>query len=129
MPLLNLPEEILFFILEFTILPLEPKLSLPEPKSLLTCSSIHRVGFPILHQSILRRFNPQALKVKSTILSLVLREPRLVCHIRYLYSSAVLVSWLPVFKLTLTRAASSAFAYYIQGCGYLVQVRQEQERA
>ena len=96
MPLLDLPEEILFLILESAILPLEPRLSLPQPQSLLTCRTIHRIGFPILYQSILLRSNPQALKVKSTILSLVLREPRLVCHIRHLYSSA-LVSWLPVF--------------------------------
>jgi hypothetical protein len=93
MPLLDLPEEILFVILESAILPLDPSLSLPEPQSLLTCRTIHRIGLPILYQSIILRSNPQALSVESTILS----QPKLVCHIRHLYSSA-LVSWLPVFR-------------------------------
>jgi len=93
MPLLGLPEEILFVVLESAILPLDPRLSLPEPHSLLTCRTIHRIGLPILYQSILLRSNSQALRVESTILS----QPRLVYHIRHLYSSA-LISWLPVFR-------------------------------
>jgi hypothetical protein len=93
MSLLDLPEEILFVILESAILPLDPRLSLPEPQSLLTCRTIHRIGLPILYQSILLRSNPQALSVESTILS----QPKLVCHIHHLYSSAR-VSWLPVFR-------------------------------
>lgn len=93
MLLLDLPEEILFVILESAILPLDPRLSLPEPQSLLTCRTIHRIGLPILYQSILLQSNPQALRVESTILS----QPKLVCHIRHLYSSD-LVTWLPVFR-------------------------------
>ena len=93
MLLLDLPEEILFAILEFAILPLDPRLSLPEPQSLLTCRTIHRIGLPILYQSILLRSKPQALKVEHAILS----QPKLVCHIRHLYSSAR-VSWLSVFR-------------------------------
>ena len=93
MLLLDLPEEILFAILEFAILPLDPRLSSPESQSLLTCRTIHRIGLPILYQSILLRSNPQALKVENTILS----QPELVCHIRHLYSS-VRVSWLSVFR-------------------------------
>ena len=93
MLLLDLPEEILFAILEFAILPFDPRLSSPEPQSLLTCRTIHRIGLPILYQSILLRSNPQTHKVESTILS----QPKLVCHIRHLYSS-VRVSWLSVFR-------------------------------
>lgn len=90
--LLDLPEEILSVVLESAILPLDPRLSLPEPQPLLTCRAIHRIGLPILYRSILLRSFPQALKVERTILS----QPELVCHIRHLYSSA-LTSWLPVF--------------------------------
>ena len=93
MLLLDLPEEILFVILESAILPLDPRQSLPEPQSLLTCRTIHRIGLPILYQSVLLRSDPQALKVENTILS----QPKLVCHIRHLYSSA-LVSWVSVFR-------------------------------
>jgi hypothetical protein len=93
MLLLDFPEEILFVVLESAILPLDPRLSLPEPQSLLTCRTIHRIGLPILYQSILLRSNSQALRVESTILS----QPKLVCHIRHLYSSA-LTSWLAVFR-------------------------------
>ena len=93
MLLLDLPEEILFAILEFAILPLDPRLSSPEPQSLLTCRTIHRIGLPILYQSILLRSKPQALKVEHAILS----QPKLVCHIRHLYSLR-LVPWLPVFR-------------------------------
>ena len=93
MLLLDLPEEILFVILESAILPLDPRLSSPEPQPLLTCRTIHRIGLPILYQSILLRSNPQAFKVKNTLLS----QPKLVCYIRNLYSSA-LVSWLSVFR-------------------------------
>ena len=93
MLLLDLPEEILFVILESAILPLDPRLPLSEPQSLLTCRTIHRIGLPILYQSILLRSNSQALKVKNAILS----QPKLVCHIRHLYSSA-LVAWLPILR-------------------------------
>ena len=93
MPLLDLPEEILFLILESAILPSEPRLSLPEPQSLLTCRTIHRVGLPVLYQSILLKSVSQAESVESTILS----QPKLVRHIRHLYSLP-LISWLPVFR-------------------------------
>jgi hypothetical protein len=93
MLLLDLPEEILFVVLESAIIPLDPRLSLPDPQSLLTCRTIHRIGLPILYQSILLRSNSQALRVESTILN----QPKLVCHIRHLYSSA-LTSWLSVFR-------------------------------
>ncbi|KAI9465855.1 hypothetical protein BJY52DRAFT_492708 [Lactarius psammicola] len=92
MLLLDLPEEILFVILQSAILPLDPRLFLPEPQSLLTCRTIHRIGLPILYQSILLRSIPQARGVERTIHS----QPKLVYHIRHLYSSA-LTSWLPVF--------------------------------
>jgi hypothetical protein len=92
MQLLDLPEEILFVILESAILPLDPRSSLPEPQSLLTCHTIHRIGLPILYRSILLQSNPQAHRVESTILS----RPKLVSHIRHLYSLAQ-VLWLPVF--------------------------------
>ena len=92
MLLLDLPEEILFVVLESAILPLDSRLSLPEPQSLLTCRTIHRIGLPILYQSILLRSNSQALKVERTILS----RPKLAHHIRHLYSSAP-TSWLAVF--------------------------------
>ena len=93
MPLLDLPEEILFVVLESAILPSDSRLSLPEPQSLFTCRTIHRIGLPILYQSILLRSTQQALKVESTILS----RPELVHHIRHLYSSAP-ASWLAVFR-------------------------------
>jgi len=93
MPLLGLPEEILFVVLEFAILPLNPRLSLPEPQPLLTCRTIHRIGLPILYRSILLRSQSHALIVESTILS----QPKLVCHIRHLYSSA-LISWTSLFR-------------------------------
>jgi hypothetical protein len=93
MPLLDLPEEILFLILESAILPSDPRLSLPDSQSLLACRTIHRVGLPILYQNILLRSISQAESVESTILS----QPKLVCHIRNLYSLP-LVSWLPVFR-------------------------------
>ena len=93
MLLLDFPEEILFVVLESAILPLDPRLCLPDPQSLLTCRTIHRIGLPILYQSILLRSNSQALRVESTILS----QPKLVYHIRHLYLSA-LTSWLAVFR-------------------------------
>ena len=93
MPLLDLPEEILFVVLESAILPSDSRLSLPEPQSLFTCRTIHRIGLPILYQSILLRSTQQALKVENTILS----RPELVHHIRHLYSSAP-ASWLDVFR-------------------------------
>jgi hypothetical protein len=93
MPLLDLPEEILFLILESAILPSEPSLSLPDPQSLLACRTIHRVGLQILYQNILLRSISQADSVLSTILS----QPKLVCHIRHLYSIN-LVSWLPIIR-------------------------------
>ena len=93
MPLLNLPEEILSLILESAILPPEPRISLPEPQSLLACRTTHRVGLPILYQSILLKSVSQAESVESTILS----QPKVVSHIRHLYSLP-LVSWLPVFR-------------------------------
>ncbi len=92
MPLFDLPEEILFAVLKLVVLPLDPRLSLPEPQSLLTCRTFHRIGLPILYQSILLRSVPQAVKVERTILS----QPKLVCHIRHLYAPAP-ISWLPVF--------------------------------
>src|SRR6266702_996990 len=92
MLLLDLPEEILFVVLESAILPLDPRLSLPEPQSLLTCRTIHRIGLPILYQSILLRSISQALRVEHTIRT----QPKLVYHIRHLYASA-LSWWLPVF--------------------------------
>ena len=93
MPLLNLPEEILSLILESAILPPEPRISLPEPQSLLACRTIHRVGLPILYQSILLKSVSQAESVESTILS----QPKVVSHIRHLYSLA-LASLLPIFR-------------------------------
>jgi hypothetical protein len=93
MPLLDLPEEILFLILESAILPSDPRLSLPDSQSLLACRTIHRVGLPILYQNILLRSISQVESVERTILS----QPKLVCHIRNLYSLP-LVSWLPVFR-------------------------------
>ena len=98
MLLLVLPEEVLLVVLGSAILPSDPRLSLPEPQSLLTCRTIHRIGLPILYQSILLRSNLQALKVERTILS----RPELVHHIRHLYSSA------PTFWLTVFRAISDA---------------------
>ena len=93
MPLLDLPEEILFVVLEFAILPSNSRLSLPEPHSLLTCRTIHRIGLPILYQSILLRSTQQARKVESTILS----RPEFAHHVRHLYSAA-LTWWLDVFR-------------------------------
>ncbi|KAH9050241.1 hypothetical protein EDB84DRAFT_592969 [Lactarius hengduanensis] len=92
MLLLDLPEEILFVVLESVILPSDSRLSLPDPHSLLTCRTIHRIGLPILYQSILLRTISQTRSVERTIL----RQPKLAYHIRHLYASA-LTLWLPVF--------------------------------
>ncbi|KAH9067877.1 hypothetical protein EDB87DRAFT_1827834 [Lactarius vividus] len=92
MPLLDLPEEILFVVLESVILPSDSRLSLPDPHSLLTCRTIHRIGLPILYQSILLRTISQTRCVERTIL----HRPKLAYHIRHLYVSA-LTLWLPVF--------------------------------
>ncbi|KAF8266227.1 hypothetical protein EI94DRAFT_1701890 [Lactarius quietus] len=79
MPLLDLPEEILFLILESAILPVDPRSSLPEPQSLLTCRTIHRIGSPSYI-----RVSYSDLTRKLTVFKVL--------------SSASRIYWLPVFR-------------------------------
>jgi hypothetical protein len=73
--LVDLPEEILEIILEYALTP--PRLS-----PLLSCRTLHRIGFPILYHTLL------LLPTASELIQRTLLEhPTFVRHVRNVYSS------------------------------------------
>jgi hypothetical protein len=94
MQLLDLAEEILVLILESSIRPTDPRVSIPNAESLLTCRTFHHIGLPILYRTLLLKTSSNAEHVRRTLLE----RPTLVRHARHLYSR-VTTSWLqPVLR-------------------------------
>lgn len=94
MQLLGLPEELLVDILELTIPPLQPRVSLPDPRSLLTCRTLYRIGLPILYRTLLLKSSPGANLIRRTLLE----RPALVRHVCHLYSKVTTLSLLLVLR-------------------------------
>jgi len=92
--LLNLPEEILLFILELAIPPADPRVSLPNSGSLLTCRALHRIGLPILYRTLILKSSLNASHVQRTLLE----RPTLVRYVRNLYSRAPMLRLLLVLR-------------------------------
>jgi hypothetical protein len=88
MPLLGLPEELLVIILKLTVPPLQPQLSLPDSRSLLTCSTLYRIGLPILYRTLLLKSSSGADLIRRTLLE----RPALVRHVHHLYSKVTALS-------------------------------------
>ena len=101
MQLLDLPEEILDFILGLAIPPLNPRESFPESQSLLTCRTLHRIGLPILYRILLLQ-SSNAECVRRTLLE----RPTLIRHVRHLYSTATTL-WLHLVLRAIGRAKGS----------------------
>ena len=102
MQLLDLPEEILVLILESSIRPRDPQLSLPNAQSLLTCRSFHRIGLPILYRTLLLKSSWNAEHVRRSLLE----RPTLVHHVRHLYSR-VTTFWLQLVLRAIGHAKGS----------------------
>jgi hypothetical protein len=102
MQLLAFPEEILVLILEFSIQPLDPRVSLPDSQSLLACRTFHRIGLPILFRTILLKRNSNAQLVRRSLLE----RPALVRHVRHLYSR-VTTFWLQLVLRAVGHAEGS----------------------
>jgi hypothetical protein len=91
MQLVDLPEEILFVILEYVIVPLHRSF-IPRVPPLLTCRTIHRIGLPILYRTLLVPSHRVADLIQRTLLA----HPTLVRHVRNVYSTAKTMQFLPV---------------------------------
>ena len=102
MQLLGLPEEILVLILESTIRPSDPRVSLPDSQSLLTCRTFHRIGHPILYCTLLLKSSSNAELVRRSLLE----RPALVRHVRHLYST-VTTFWLQLVLRAIGHAEGS----------------------
>ena len=102
MRLLGLPEEILVLILESAIRPSDPRHTLPNAQSLLTCRTFHRIGHPILYRTLLLKSSSNAELVRRTLLE----KPTLVCHVRHLYSR-VTTFWLQLVLRAIHHAEGS----------------------
>jgi hypothetical protein len=94
MPLLGLPEELLVVILELTILPSRPRITLPDSQSLLTCRTLYRIGLPILYRTLLLKSSSSAVLLRRTLLE----RPTFVRHVRHLYSKVTTLSLLLVLR-------------------------------
>ncbi|KAH9965248.1 hypothetical protein BC827DRAFT_1265274 [Russula dissimulans] len=92
--LLDLPEEILLFVLELAIPPADPRVSLPNSGSLLTCRALHRIGLPILYRTLILKSSLNASYVQRTLLE----RPTLVRYVRHLYSRAPMLRLLLVLR-------------------------------
>ena len=102
MKLLDLPEEILVLILESSIRPTDPRVSLPNPESLLACRAFHRIGLPILYCTLLLKTSWNAEHVRRSLLE----RPTLVRHVRHLYSR-VTTFWLQLVLRAIGHANGS----------------------
>lgn len=102
MQLLDLPEEILVLILELSIRPVDPRVSLPNAQSLLTCRTFHRIGLPILFRTLLLKSSWNAERVRRSLLE----RPTLVHHVRHLYSR-VTTFWLQLVLRAIGHAKGS----------------------
>jgi hypothetical protein len=102
MHLLSLPEEILVLILESTIRPVDPRVSLPNSQSLLTCRTFHRIGLPILYRTLLLKYSLNAELVRRSLLE----RPALVRHVRHLFSR-VSTFWLQLVLRAIGHAEGS----------------------
>lgn len=102
MQLLELPEEILVLILELSIRPIDPRVSLPDAQSLLTCRTFHRIGLPILYRTLLLKTSWNAEHVRRSLLE----RPTLIHHVRHLYSR-VTTFWLQLVLRAIGRARGS----------------------
>jgi len=94
MQLLEVPEEILLFILELTIRPADPRVCLPDSTSLLTCRTFHRIGLPILYRTVLLKSASNATLVCHTLVE----QPSLVRHVCHLYSRVSTLGLLLVLR-------------------------------
>jgi hypothetical protein len=102
MQLLDLAEEILVLILESSIRPTDPRVSLPNAESLLTCRTFYRIGLPILYRTLLLKTSSNADLVRRTLLE----RPTLVRHVRHLYSR-VTTFWLQLVLRAIGHAKGS----------------------
>jgi len=102
MQLLELAEEILVLILESSIRPIDPRVSLPNAQSLLTCRTFYRIGLPILYRTILLKSSWNAEHVRRSLLE----RPTLVHHVRHLYSR-VTTFWLQLVLRAISHAKGS----------------------
>ena len=102
MQLLDFPEEILVLILEATIRPIDPRVSLPNAQSLLTCRTFHRIGLPILYRTLLLKTSWNAEHVRRSLLE----RPTLVHHVRHLFSR-VTTFWLQLVLRAIGHAKGS----------------------
>jgi hypothetical protein len=94
MHLLGLPEELLVVILELTIPPLQPRVFLPDSRTLLTCRTLYRIGLPILYRTLLLKSSSGADLIRRTLLE----RPALVRHVCHLYSKVTTLSLLLVLR-------------------------------
>jgi hypothetical protein len=94
MHLLGLPEELLVAILELTIPPLQPRVFLPDSRTLLTCHTLYRIGLPILYRTLLLKSPSGADLIRRTLLE----RPALVRHVCHLYSKVTTLSLLLVLR-------------------------------
>ena len=102
MQLLDLPEEILVLILEFSIRPIDPRVSLPDAQTLLICRTFHPIGLPILYRTLLLKSSWNAEHVRRSLLE----RPTLVHHVRHLYSR-VATFWLQLVLRAIGHAKGS----------------------
>ncbi|KAF8483531.1 hypothetical protein DFH94DRAFT_690018 [Russula ochroleuca] len=102
MQLLGLPEEILVLILESTIRPVDPRVSLPNSQSILTCRTFHRIGLPILYRTLLLKSSSNAALVRRSLLE----RPALVRYVRHLFSR-VSTFWLQLVLRAIGHAEGS----------------------
>jgi hypothetical protein len=102
MQLLDLPEEILVLILESSIRPIDPRVSLPNAQSLLTCRTFHRIGLPILYRTLLLKSSWNAGHVRRSLLE----RPTLVHYVRHLISR-VTTFWLQLVLRAIGHAKGS----------------------
>jgi len=102
MQLLDFPEEILVLILESSIRPIDPHVSLPNAQSLLTCRTFHRIGLPLLFRTVLLKSSANADHLRRSLLE----KPTLVHHVRHLYSR-VTTFWLQLVLRAIGHAEGS----------------------
>jgi hypothetical protein len=84
MQLVDLPEEILFLILEYAILSSNPSSFKPRLPPFLACRTIYRIGLPILYRNLFISRPHTADLIQRTLLE----DPTLVRHVRNIYSTA-----------------------------------------
>ena len=94
MQLLGLPEELLVVILELTIPPSHPRVTLPDSQALLTCRTLYRIGLPILYRTLLLKSSSGADLIRRTLLE----RPALVRYVCHLHSRVTTLSLLLVLR-------------------------------